>query len=115
MGLLDFIYTGVIAHFLKKRLGGSGHHSAHDHHDHAHEHHGVHEDYDHEDGWREDYDHEDSWREDEALDHGDHDLDDVIYNKYIHEDYDHDDFDQGGYDHDSYGEHELDGWYGDKY
>lgn len=27
MGLLDFIYTGVIAHFLKKRLGGSGHHS----------------------------------------------------------------------------------------
>ncbi len=39
MGLLDFIYTGVIAHFLKKRLGGSGHHSAHDHHDHAHEHH----------------------------------------------------------------------------
>lgn len=53
MGLLDFIYTGVIAHFLKKRLGGSGHHSAHDHHghahDHAHEHHGNHEDYDHED------------------------------------------------------------------
>lgn len=101
MGLLDFIYTGVIAHFLKKRLGGSGHHSAHGHH-------GDHGDYHHEDGWR----------EDEALDHGDHDLDDVIYNKYIHEDYDHDDhddFDQGGYDHDDYGEHDLDGWYGDEY
>lgn len=56
-----------------------------------------------------------SWREDEALDHGDHDLDDVIYNKYIHEDYDHDDFDQDGYDHDDYGEHDLDGWYGDEY
>lgn len=98
MGLLDFIYTGVIAHFLKKRLGGSGHHSAHDHHDHAHEHHGDHGDHG-------DYDHEDSWREDETLDHGDHALDDVIYNKYIHEDYDHDD----------YGEHDLDGWYGDEY
>lgn len=117
MGILDFIYTGVIAHFLKKRLGGSGHHSAHDHHghahDHAHEHHGDHED----------YDHEDSWREDEALAHGDHDLDDVIYNKYIHEDYDHDcedcdhdDYDQDGYgEHDDYGEHDLDGWYGDEY
>ena len=106
MGLLDFIYTGVIAHFLKKRLGGSGHHSAHDHHNHAHEHHGVHEDYDHEDNWR-----EDGWREDEALDHGDHDLDDVIYNKYIHEDYD-----QDGYgDHDDYGEHDQDGWYGNEY
>lgn len=100
MGLLDFIYTGVIAHFLKKRLGGSGHHSAHDHHDHAHEHHG---------------DHEDSWREDEALDHGDHDLDDVIYNKYIHEDYDHDCEDCDHDDHDDYGDHDLDGWYGDKY
>lgn len=114
MGLLDFIYTGVIAHFLKKRLGGSGHHSAHDHHDHAHEHehHGAHEDH-------EDYHHEDSWREDEAWDHGDHDLDDVIYNKYIHEDYDHDcedyDHDCEDYDHDDYGEHDLDGWYGDKY
>ena len=112
MGLLDFIYTGVLAHFLKKRLGGSGHHSAHDHHDHGYGHHGGHED----------YDHEDSWREDEALDHGDHDLDNVIYNKYIHEDYDHDhedydheDYDQDGYDHDDYGEHDLDGWYGDKY
>lgn len=76
MGLLDFIYTGVIAHFLKKRLGGSDHHSAHDHHghahDHAHEHHGDHED----------YDHEDSWREDEALDHGDHDLDGWYGDKY---------------------------------
>lgn len=61
-----------------------------------------------------------SWREDEALDHGDRDLDDVIYNKYIHEDYDHDDFDQDSYDqddydHDDYGEHDLDGWYGDEY
>lgn len=103
MGLLDFIYTGVIAHFLKKRLGGSGHHSAHDHHDHAHEHHGDHGDYHHEDGWRED----EAW---DHGDHGDHDLDDVIYNKYIH-----DDFDQGGYDHDDYGEHDPDGWYGDEY
>ena len=113
MGLLDFIYTCVIAHFLKKRLGGSGHHSTHDHHDHAHGHHGDHED----------YDHEDNWREDEALDHGDRDLDDVIYNKYIHEDYDHDcedcnhdDYDHGDHDdHDDYGEHDQDGWYGDEY
>lgn len=104
MGLLDFIYTGVIAHFLKKRLGGSGHHSAHDHHDHGHGHHGDHEDH-------EDYHHEDSWREDEALDHGDHDLDDVIYNKYIREDYDHDGED---YDHDGE-DYDQDGWYGDKY
>lgn len=62
MGLLDFIYTGVIAHFLKKRLGGSGHHSAHDHHDHAHEHHGDHDDYD-QDGYG------------EHDDYGEHDLD----------------------------------------
>ena len=57
------------------------------------------------------------------MDHGDHDLDDVIYNKNIHEDYDHDcedcdhdDYDQDGYgEHDDYGEHDLDGWYGDEY
>ena len=48
-----------------------------------------------------------------TLDHGDHDLDDVIYNKYIHEDYDHDDHDD--FDQDDYGEHDLDGWYGDEY
>ena len=100
MGLLDFLFTGVIAHFLTKKHRHSGHKDVHDEgHKAYHDAHEYREDYD-------DYHHRNRIYDDAPMDHDAYSLDSYEdHNEY--EEYE-------DFDHDDYGEHDLDGWYGDE-